>query len=125
MKLTRERAIKEHRKMWNHFANIIKEKKDVQDIFELKREYFFGKFNNMGILHNCYLCEYTDYDDTYTVHCDLCPLEWESNRDSFMCEEINKEYDGRGLYIRCRRSSIWEKQYELAVKIANLKERDT
>lgn len=67
MELTREQAIKEHRKMWNWLAEHPEKYKD--DYFEIHHEQF-GHINNY-----CFLCEYNSQNDGY--YCDKdCLCDW-------------------------------------------------
>ena len=72
MKLTREQAIAEFRKMWNWIADETEKREDAVE----KKEYF--KENNLGIVANdCFLCEYdwqaeSDEEDS----CYNCPINF-------------------------------------------------
>lgn len=69
MKLTREQAIAEHRKMWNWIAEQIETFGFTLDIHGYKKEYC--SINDCyGILNWCFMCEYTNDD------CNICPLDW-------------------------------------------------
>lgn len=110
MKLTREQAIAEHRKMWNYIANEIERLKTVCNIDILKIHYLTNsRFKNKAILSWCFLCEYS-----YKINgCESCP--------------VNSLTKGKGClnglyYLVCNAES-WQEQAALARKIANLPER--
>lgn len=67
MELTREQAIKEHRKMWNWLAEHPEKYKD--DYFEIHHEQF-GHINN-----DCFLCEYSSQNSGYCCNED-CLCDW-------------------------------------------------
>lgn len=117
MILTKQEAITEHRKMWNWIADTIKEEKRIKDIRGLKRKYLEQK--DFEIMGNCFCCEYSKFN------CSICPLEWNSDLNEFMCEQKHEKNDGEGLYTLCRlEETSWVDQYKLARKIAYLPERD-
>ena len=117
MKLTREEAISEHRKMWNWIADRIEEEKEYQDIEDLKIEYC-DREGFDDIENNCFCCEYTN------CVCEFCPIEWESEAGDYMCLDQYKEKDCKGLYMLCFDELDWKEQAKLARKIANLPERE-
>lgn len=78
MELTKERAIEEHRKMWNWIADQYEKVSDVllkyHYIDALKEYYIRTNLPNLGsIASNCFCCE---YDEQYEGICENCPLEW-------------------------------------------------
>lgn len=116
MKLTKEQAITEHRKMWNWIADQIEYLQTVVDIHDYKKEYCVNhKFYD--VLNWCFLCDYTD------VECDRCPLKWPSNL-SFPCEGRIGDSRNLGLWWKCKISEDWQEQAALARQIANLPERN-
>lgn len=121
--LSKEEAIRKHREMWNWIADRIKERKQLVNVDELKREYI--EQHNENVEYSCYLCQYCadriDYDERYEK-CKYCPLDWESDEDEYglyQCLDNHKEI---GLYRKVKIAVIWEEQYKLCKKIANLKE---
>lgn len=119
MKLTKEQAITEHRKMWNYIADVIEEYAHCFNVYYLKQVYCFNyqeKYQVDTILDYCFLCEYTEGD------CDKCPLEWVSKISKYMCEDF-EQFDNRGLWRRCCYAEKWQEQAALARQIANLPER--
>lgn len=115
MKLTREEAILWHRKMWNWIADWVEEKREYQDINDLKEEYCSREC--YCVRHDCFCCEYA------SCNCDFCPIEWGNDLKDFMCLDQYNEEDNKGLYSLCCDEKDWEEQAELARKIANLPER--
>ena len=108
MKLTKEHAIQEHRKMWNWIADQY-ENGCNERVGYLKFKYLkLNGFNN--ILDNCFCCE---YDKQHRGLCRSCPLIWNSG----VCFENGSEYD-------CIRS-IWDNKERAIIsrQIANLPER--
>lgn len=65
MRLTREQAIEEHRKMWNWLAEHPDKDKD-----------YYLELNNFGYINNeCFLCEYSHQNDGEYCGND-CILNW-------------------------------------------------
>lgn len=124
--LSKEEAIRKHRDMWNWIAERIQERKQLVDVDELKREYIDQ--HNESVLYNCYLCNYcVDMLETkyWKVRCRYCPLYWESDGDEdglYQCLDNHEEYGLYGKVRKVRSTMVWEEQYELCKKIANLKE---
>lgn len=121
--LTRSEAIRLHRKMWNWIVEeTLKKKEKVW-----KSDYF----KKMGIilLENipevgCYCCEFTKQNlKNGDVCCNLCPLNWESEVDSFMCCNKYEDYDRKGLFKQWLNEINYKKCASLAMKIANLTEK--
>ena len=115
MKLTREQAIAEHRKMWNWIADKIEECEEVFDIDIIKIEYLtLNEYK--GMLENCFLCEYARKEREkrdFGVSCDYCPI---TRLDGSGCLG--------GLYHEVRTAENWKEQAKLARQIANLPERE-
>ena len=122
--LSREEAIRKHREMWNWIADRIMERKQPVIIDNLKREYV--EQHNEDISYNCYLCDYCvgmlDGEES-DERCKYCPLDWESEGDEDGLYQCLVNYGGMGLYEEVKRTALWEEQYTLCKKIANLKER--
>lgn len=72
--LTREQAIKEHRKMWNWIADeTLKRERKVY------KEEYFEHFENRypeRPIYDCWCCEYAN-------RCDKCPVAW--GEDGIAC----------------------------------------
>ena len=73
MELTKEKAIKEHRKMWRWLAE--HPDKNKSDYFELMG------IDDSDLYNRCFLCTYAEAEmerqqvDDY-VGCNYCPLDW-------------------------------------------------
>ena len=120
--LSKEEAIRKHREMWNWIADRIMERKRPVIIDNLKREYV--EQHNESISYNCYLCQYcVDKVGEYEYErCKYCPLDWESSGDKYGLYQCLDNNDEMGLYNKTTEKMVWEEQYELCKKIANLKE---
>lgn len=122
--LSKEEAIRKHREMWNWIADRIKERKRLVDVDSLKQGYI--EQHNESVRYNCYLCQYCIdkvEGNGWYGKCKYCPLDWESSGGkygSYQCLDNNEE---DGLYGKAKSTMVWEEQYELCKKIANLKER--
>lgn len=89
--MTREEAIKNHRKMWNWIADQIRDGRKDVTISHLKEKYLIEhNFIPALIFHHCFCCEYVlqesnDYDD----YCESCPFIWGNEKhceDGYFCE---------------------------------------
>ena len=131
MKLTKQQAIEEHRKMWNWIADqyakyegrLVNNSDGQLTGVRLKAKYF--AINNLPIIDNaCFCCEY-DADS-----CEGCPVQWTDYNDRPLptCSEISRNSTSGGLYkmmvnISCKHLVDTELCEEVARKIANLKEK--
>lgn len=124
--LSREEAIKKHRDMWNWIAERIKERKWTVGIGSLRQGYI--ERHNERVLYNCYLCEYCigilEEGKDFSDKCKYCPLDWESDGDEDGLYQCLENSDEMGLYEEAQSTALWEEQYALCKKIANLKERE-
>lgn len=137
MELTKKQAIEEHRKMWNWIADAIKNKEDcllvvshydwISLIANLKRHYLLNykgqKYKDIRAY--CFCCEYANNTSNDAYHeidnCRYCPVIW-SGSNGYCCGkygEYAKLMSLRGYSDESRR-----KAYKLALKIANLPERE-
>lgn len=104
MKLTKEQAIEEHRKMWNWIADQYEEG-CAKDIHALKSEYMGETEIEGRLLHNCFCCEYaiekvvgmfSSAKDIASVphRCTQCPVIWGTEVYShlFPCEHFFSAY---------------------------------
>ena len=102
MKLTREQAIKEHRKMWNWLAE--HPEKCKEDYFEVYHE----KFDYMS--NGCFLCEYSRQNSDY--YClEGCLCDWGETNN---CTGSSKRMGLYELYIDLKndlycidKNSVW------------------
>lgn len=104
MKLTREQAIKEHRKMWNWLAEHPEKWKN--DYFEIHHEQL-GHINN-----DCFLCEY-DYQNEGKYCCEECIIDW---GDTGGCMSTTSDlglytvyYELKCLLDNISQNSVWSK----------------
>lgn len=115
MDLTREQAIKEHRKMWNWIAD----ETINRQIKVTKWEYFYT-FKFIEPIHLCYCCEYArnvceerKENSSIGSRCWYCPIKW-GEEDSARC--YDDECDPPALY------SLWERlgnlEFEQAAYLA-------
>ena len=137
MELTKKQAIEEHRKMWSWIADAIKNKEDCPAVVSYYnwdslisdlKHYYLLKYKNQkfeDIRASCFCCEYADImsDDTYYDNdiCRYCPVIW-SGSTGHCCDEYGEYRELvslRGYSDENRR-----KAYKLALKIANLPERE-
>lgn len=94
MKLTREQAIAEHRKMWLWISRqIMKDyvaNRMVKTIYSYKRDYLNKVCPGERIQAKCFCCEYIkqvgDYCDTSCrIH---CPLYWNDKHTALTCDDF-------------------------------------
>ena len=122
--MTKEKAIENHRKMWNWIADRIEKDKQVFDIHEMKIYYMFDMESGIGRdYHYCYCCYYANNN------CDICPIKWPSDNLNYPCEDDKCREDNSGLWWQCQAlyetcSCDWKKQAKLAREIAKLPERE-
>ena len=125
MKLTREQAIAEHRKMWRWIAEETEKQKRCMG----KEDYiYFSEYCTIAedLLHNCFCCEYayitanSDLDNM----CKFCPIDWRSSETKYMCELKTADEDNfHYLWCDARADRDWELASKLARQIAELPER--
>lgn len=127
MKLTREQAIAEHRKMWNWIADeTLKRKEKVT-----KCDYLEIFFPNQNINSLCFLCDYSanrkksenvSYNKHYKICERFCPLKW-GNDPKDTCVETYNTLDS-GLFEKWCYSRGYKKAADLARQIAELPEKE-
>lgn len=89
MKLTKERAIAEHRKMWLWISRqIMKDylaNRTVREIYSYKCDYLNKVYPNEIIYYKCFCCEYVKQSgiDCYKD----CPLYWNNKHTEYTCSE--------------------------------------
>ena len=132
MKLTKEQAITEHRKMWNWIADQYKNG-CIKYIYEVEQRYIdeCTNYSSDEIESDSFCCEYSNQNDV-SDSCDSCPLVWGNVTGFAYClesYEINKDGDVRGMYAKVA-DETWDsseidfdKVYKLCKQIANLPER--
>lgn len=137
MELTKKQAIKEHRKMWIWIAYAIKNKEDCPAvvsrydwkslIVDLKRHYLLNykgrKYKDIRTY--CFCCEYAynTSNDTYYDNdiCRYCPVIW-SGSTGYCCDKYGEYTELASLHGYSDENR--RKAYKLALKIANLPERE-
>lgn len=127
MELTKKQAIKEHRKMWRWIAERIKN-------YPLKKLFSLPNYNWLSLIsdlkyyylyevkkqvfgdldNNCFCCE-------YACNCRHCPIVWSGTNKT--CFEKFGEYLEL-ISLNGYSDENKEKAYKLALKIANLPERE-
>lgn len=137
MELTKKQAIEEHRKMWNWIADAIKNKEDCLAVVsrynwdsliaKLKYRYLLNykgqKYKD--IYTHCFCCEYADNVRNNTYYdinfCRYCPVMW-SGSTGYCCGKYGEYIEL--ISLRGYSDENKEKAYILALKIANLPERE-
>lgn len=119
MKLTREEAIANHRKMWNWIAD---ETERLERVV-LKPEYFkkHSISNNDIPLHFCYCCSF-DLHFWHLPLCGACPINWGVNVELKSCCDKKTPYKKWGIIVH-HYPFDWKSAAKLAREIANLPER--
>lgn len=120
--LTKEEAVRRHRKLWNKIAELCT---GGFGVFEIKGM----ALNALGYhdafyypTNRCWACEYAIYNATH-LHgtnkgiCCFCPLKWKTE----LCHDKGGEYD---IWRRYMRGGNYEKAAEMARVIANLPEKE-
>ena len=128
--LTKERAIKEHRKMWNWIADQLENGRSMT-IGTLKEVYCDE--NEFDILNNCFCCEFDAKQSLYC--CENCPILWgtENIVHDYYCETGMTDYktetyfgEETGLWMLAENLTLehrYKEAAEIARQIANLPER--
>lgn len=94
MKLTREQAIAEHRKMWLWISRqIMKDyvkNRMVITIYSYKRNYLNKVYPNERVEAKCFCCEYTKQVGDYSgANCRIhCPLYWNDKHTALTCDDF-------------------------------------
>lgn len=89
MELSREQAIKEHRKMWKWISRQImkdyKEQYSIKKIIIYKKIYIENNFKNKHILGNCFCCQYAMNKSILQRCTSNCPLYWNAENIEEIC----------------------------------------
>lgn len=88
MELTRENAVKLHRKMWGDMRIALGNNPSSSDRAVYKQKWCTENFPNKKIINDCFLCEYAVRRDE-TAPCHYCPIDWGSGG----CVTGNVSYD--------------------------------
>ena len=122
--LSREDAIKNHRKMWNWIADeTLKRGRPVSKI-----EYFdeIGMPEEIRPYFNCYCCEYDlNNNDEPGWWCKNCPVDWRTLPDKLKRKNriCTKSFYNKWEIEKNRAYPDYKKCAKLARKIANLPTR--
>lgn len=137
MKLTREQAITEHRKMWLWISRQIMKDyvkdKQVRTIYSYKCVYLNKNYPNEKIASKCFCCEY-EVQHGMSCYKD-CPLYWNDECTAFTCDDFFNHgyYDvitdiTRDSYIIQRNTFVTleeaKRAARMAYKIAMLDEKE-
>ena len=119
MKLTREEAIANHRKMWNWIAD---ETERLERVV-LKPEYFkeHNISHNDFPVHFCYCCDF-DSQSLSLPLCSACPINWGVDTEIKACCNKKSSYK-KWVTVVKHYSDDWKSAAKLAREIANLPER--
>lgn len=128
IKMTKEEAIVNHRRLWNEIADMLDRGERYDHVDVLKRQ----ALNNIGeendIHNNCYCCEYAKND------CRKCPVIWNNERYyDYMCEtgyddifddlyDVKDKSEWANFLILIKQKD-YDIAAEIAREIANLPER--
>lgn len=120
MRLTKEKAIEEHRKMWNWIADQL-ENGVVEEVYQLKRRYC--KENGFDLMNDCFCCEYNHHFH----NCAHCPLIWgseEFQRNTYCEPEFGESISISWWKANCHsRNEEYAEAAIIARQIANLPEK--
>ena len=73
MTLTREDAVRLHRKMWSNMRDELGDNPSIDDRCDYKVRWCKEHFPNEYIQYHCFLCE---YDKMHGNDCKHCPIYW-------------------------------------------------
>lgn len=141
MKLTKQQAIEEHKKMWNWIADNIHLLIDNKQKSICELENLYCEINNIVLIHNCFCCEYSmqqlEYPYSYFFvfdenRCEKCPILWgtEQKTNSYYCMYNGNKYHNIKSGLRNEILYLSESHYKnikeiskIARQIANLPEK--
>ena len=131
MKLTKEQAVSEFRKMWNWIADETERRKGV--VF--KEEYFVEHgMDPEDVANECYLCEYDVQGDAEQQACYFCPIDFgemeeydENGYQHTPCIDALtspfKKWCKQNTYCMCKKDG-YDELAKYAREVANLPERE-
>jgi hypothetical protein len=129
MKLTKEQAIAEHRKMWlwisRHIMKDYLANKTVREIYFYKCDYLNKVYPNEMITNKCFCCDYVEQSgiDCYKD----CPLYWNNKHTEYTCSEHFGYYNIIArISTMCHNFCTFKEAKKMAImayKIAMLEER--
>ena len=127
MKLTKERAIAEHRKMWLWISRQImkdySENRMIRKLYFYKKEYINKVYPNEMITCNCFCCEYVEQSGKGCR--ENCPFYWNNKHTKYLCGE-HFSYYNIITSMRCTFCTLEEAKSmaRMAYKIAMLDEKE-
>lgn len=78
MKLTREEALKLHRRMWTDMKQELGDNPTFEKRVKYKRQWCDKYFFKEYIQDDCFLCEYArNISFTNSSICNYCPIKWD------------------------------------------------
>lgn len=128
IKMTKEEAIINHRKLWNEVADMLDRGERYDHVDVLKRQALNNIDEENDIHNNCYCCEYAKND------CRKCPVIWNNERYyDHMCEtgyddifddlyDVKDKSEWANFLILIKQKD-YDTAAEIAREIANLPER--
>ena len=119
MQLTRQKAIQEHRKMWNWIADT-SERLCIPVSQQTYLEKFFG---GITIENNCFLCDYVCGPCNGKPTCISCPLLWTSSGIEY-CTDNSMDVGYYDLWEYAYYTRNYIEAARLARIIANLPEKE-
>lgn len=127
--LTKEQAVKEHRKMWNWIADETEKRKQTINKYDYAHKMGLDLMPGYELFqqnHLCFCCVYdklnAEQSDFHFWHnCSHCPIDWQvkSKNGNYMCE---KEQSPLHHYNTAHPDYVLTAKY--ARQIANLPERN-
>ena len=121
MRLTREEAIAEFRKMWNWIADETEKRQAFVDTQTYFRENYLEMVDSA-----CYCCEYgyqLAIDDVVEKKCDVCPINFGDHREGIWESPCAREGSPFNGWIVSSWLKAWKSAAKCARQIANLPER--
>lgn len=96
MELTRERALKLHRRMWIDMQQELGDNPSKRERVIYKKEWCEKHFPNKLIFSHCFLCQYVyeRHGAVYSICAGKCPIIWINNN-------YNGDYFRNDEYTRC------------------------
>lgn len=124
IQLTKQKAIEEHRKMWNWIADELEKGACTGkcSVTILKDKYC--DMNGMSPTNECFCCAYDEQFRINHRNCEYCPIIWDSEYQDYMCEDIDVDTAGLWIQANClSHRGEYTKAGLIARQIANLPER--
>ena len=118
--LTKQEAIANHRKMWWWIAEETEKRQGKVEKSEYFRHIGIDPWDADVPNSQCYCCEYCKQ---YHTTCEFCPIDWDSETESFMCLDKEYCYDRQGLFAKWYDTYDWQEAARLTRAIAELPER--